>query len=381
MIFKNTNLTTQQFLRDYWQKKPLLIRQAFPNFTPQLDADDIAGLACDELAESRLVTGSFPEHDWQLRYGPFSEDDFGDFPETNWTLLVQDVEKHYPPLQELMQQFSFLPRWRIDDLMVSVAGPGGSVGPHTDQYDVFLLQAQGSRRWQIAEAFDDILLPNCELNVLQNFQAEQEWVLEPGDMLYLPPGIAHHGVAIDQCMTWSIGMRAPSAADFFQTFGEWLADQRGEGDRYRDPGLEIATRSGEIDPLAIGQFQDFFRARDTGGDDFSAFLGAFLSRYRLAQEPASPTELIDPPGLKKSLARGETLKLNPWTRLLWIESKNGAQLFAAGAAFSCDAGFAQSICDPDQLCQLDHSLSEPDLILLCELLNLGHLFLANPGSE
>jgi len=381
MMFKNTDLTAQQFLSDYWQKKPLLIRQAFPDFTPQLDADDIAGLACDELAESRLVTGSFPEHDWQLRYGPFSEDDFDGFPDTNWTLLVQDVEKHYPPLQELMRQFSFLPRWRIDDLMVSVAGPGGSVGPHTDQYDVFLLQAQGSRRWQIAETFDDKLLPNCELNVLQSFQAEQEWVLEPGDMLYLPPGIAHHGLALDQCMTWSIGMRAPSAADFFQTFGEWLADKKGEGERYRDPGLEVATRSGEIDTVAIGQFHDFFRTRDIGGDDFFAFLGGFLSRYRLAHEPAPPAETIDPAGLMKSLERGEKLRHNPWTRLLWLESKNGAQLFAAGAAFSCNAGFAQSICDPDQLRQLAHSLSEPDLNLVCELLNLGHLYLANPGSE
>ena len=195
MIFKNANLTPQQFLADYWQQKPLLIRQALPGFTPELDADDIAGLACDELAESRLVTGSFPEHDWQLRYGPFKEEEFVEFPDSNWTLLVQDVEKHYPPLQGLMQEFSFLPRWRIDDLMISVAGPGGSVGPHIDQYDVFLLQAQGSRRWQIAESFDDKLLPDSELNVLQRFQAEQEWVLEPGDLLYLPHGQYHDAVA------------------------------------------------------------------------------------------------------------------------------------------------------------------------------------------
>jgi 50S ribosomal protein L16 3-hydroxylase len=375
MIFKNTNLTPKQFLTNYWQKKPLLIRQAFPDFTPELDADDIAGLACDELAESRLVTGSFPEHDWQLRYGPFSEDDFGDFPETNWTLLVQDVEKHYPPLQELMRHFNFLPRWRIDDLMVSVAGPGGSVGPHIDQYDVFLLQAQGRRRWQIAESFDDKLLPDSELNVLQSFQAEQEWVLEPGDLLYLPPGVAHHGVALDTCMTWSIGMRAPSAADFFQTFGEWLADKQDEGERYRDPGLEVATRSGEIDSLAINRFHDFFRTGNIGSDDFSAFLGTFLSRYRLAHEPAPPAEEIDPAGLMKALARGEKLKYNPWTRLLWIESKNGARLFAAGTEYSCTVDCAQTICDPDYLSQLSHSLPEPELELLCELLNRGHLYL------
>jgi len=375
MIFENANLSPQQFLTDYWQKKPLLIRQAFPHFTPQLNADDIAGLACDELAESRLVTGSFPEHDWQLRYGPFSEEDFGEFPDANWTLLVQDVEKHYPPLQELMGNFSFLPRWRIDDLMVSVAGPGGSVGPHIDQYDVFLLQAQGRRRWQIAESFEDKLLPDCELNVLQSFQTEQDWVLEPGDLLYLPPGVAHHGVALDQCMTWSIGMRAPSAADFFQTFGEWLADKKDEGERYRDPGLEVATRSGEIDALAISQFHDFFQTRNIGSEDFSAFLGTFLSRYRLAHEPAPPAEAIDPAGLMKSLARGEKLKYNPWTRLLWIESRDGARLFAAGTEYFCTMDCAQTICDPDRLQLLDHQLPESDLDLLCELLNRGHLYL------
>jgi len=375
MIFENANLTPRQFLADYWQKKPLLIRQALPGFIPELDADDIAGLACDELAESRLVTGSFPEHDWQLRYGPFKEEEFVEFPDSNWTLLVQDVEKHYPPLQGLMQEFSFLPRWRIDDLMISVAGPGGSVGPHIDQYDVFLLQAQGSRRWQIAESFDDKLLPDSELNVLQRFQAEQEWVLQPGDLLYLPPGVAHHGVALDSCMTWSIGMRAPSAADFFQTFGEWLADKQDEGERYRDPGLEVAMRSGEIDTHAISQFRDFFQARNIASEDFSDFLGVFLSRYRLAHEPASPAIEIDPAGLMESLAHGQRLKCNPWTRLLWIESKSGARLFAAGTEYSCTTDCAQTICDPDRLQQLDHVLSQPYLDLLCELLNRGHLYL------
>ena len=136
MIFSgNGSPTPSEFLRDYWQRKPLLMRQAFPGFIPELDADDIAGLACDEQAESRLVTGSFPEHDWELRYGPFTETDFASLPEANWTLLVQDVEKHYPPVHSLLDEFSFLPSWRIDDLMVSVAGPGGSVGPHVDQYE------------------------------------------------------------------------------------------------------------------------------------------------------------------------------------------------------------------------------------------------------
>ena len=146
VFFNQHSLTVEQFLRDYWQKQPLLLPRAFADFEPELDADDIAALACDELAESRLITGRYPDHDWTVRYGPFSEADFAALPERDWTLLVQDVEKHYPPLRHLLAKFAFLPRWRIDDLMVSVAGPGGSVGPHVDQYDVFLLQAAGSRR-------------------------------------------------------------------------------------------------------------------------------------------------------------------------------------------------------------------------------------------
>ncbi len=164
-----------------------------------------------------------------------------------------------------MSRFSFLPRWRIDDLMISVAGPGGSVGPHVDQYDVFLLQAEGKRRWEIAESYDAALLPDCELKVLQDFCAEQEWLLEPGDMLYLPPGIAHHGVALDAGMTWSIGMRAPSRADVFLALGEWLAEKDDEGGRYQDPGLTGPRYPGEIDSAAMSRLEDFLRSAFPAG--------------------------------------------------------------------------------------------------------------------
>jgi 50S ribosomal protein L16 3-hydroxylase len=375
MIFKNTSLTPEQFLADYWQKKPLLIRQALPGFSPELDSNDIAGLACDELAESRLITGSFPEQDWLVRYGPFTDKDFSTLPEARWTLLVQDVEKHYPPLQKLISRFSFLPRWRIDDLMVSVAGPGGSVGPHVDQYDVFLLQAEGSRRWEISQSFDAALLEDCELKVLRHFSAEQEWLLEPGDMLYLPPGVAHHGVAQDTCMTWSIGMRAPSGADFFLALGEWLAEKDDEGGRYRDPGLSPPMHAGEVDKAAITRFGDFLHAPFEEDPDFRSFLGTFLSRYRLAHEPAPPESPLKPAALVKALDRGETLRHNPWTRLFWIADGEGARVFAAGSEYSCAVEFARTLCDPERLCRVDCSVPDTEMALLCELLNRGHLYL------
>jgi len=375
MIFENSPVSAEQFLADYWQKKPLLIRQALPGFTPELDSDDIAGLACDELAESRLVTGSFPEHDWKIRYGPFHAKDFKKLPGTHWTLLVQDVEKHYPPLQHLLNRFSFLPRWRIDDLMISVAGPGGSVGPHVDQYDVFLLQAEGRRRWEIAESYDAALLPDCELKVLQGFRAEQQWLLEPGDILYLPPGIAHHGVALDTGMTWSIGMRAPSRADIFLALGEWLAEKDDEGGRYQDPGPTVPRYPGEIDSAAISRLGDFLRTPFRQEQDLQSFLGTFISRYRLAHQPAPPSRVLQPAALAKALGRGKVLRHNPWTRIFWCAHGEVADVFAAGEKFSCSVRLARILCDPERLARGDLSFDETELAFLSELLNRGHLYL------
>jgi 50S ribosomal protein L16 3-hydroxylase len=368
-------LSPEEFLRGYWQKKPLLIRQAFPDFVPELDVNDIAGLACDELAEARLITGRFPEHDWRIRYGPFREEELRSLPESAWSLLVQDVEKHYPPLLDFMSAFEFLPRWRMDDLMISVAGPGGSVGPHVDQYDVFLLQAEGSRRWQIAERFDAERLPDCELNVLRAFTAEREWILETGDMLYLPPGVAHHGVALEAGMTWSVGMRAPSAADLLQSMGEWLAATRDEGERFSDPGIPPAGRTGEIDARAISGFRELANSLSRDYEGFPLFLGSFLSRYRLSHKPAPPSEFHDPAGLQESIRNGAKLRHNPWTRLLWIETQEGATLFAAGSAHACTVESARMVCEPGSLGRPAARFSEAELSLLCELLNQGHLYL------
>lgn len=388
MFFNQPDLAVEQFLRDYWQKQPLLLRAALPEFEPQLDPDDIAGLACEALAESRLVTGRFEERNWTLRYGPFTEEDFARLPERDWTLLVQDVEKHYPPLRELISAFAFLPQWRIDDLMVSVAGPGGSVGPHVDQYDVFLLQAAGYRRWEIAKSYDPELLPDCDLNVLRRFVPEQAWTLGPGDMLYLPPGVAHHGVAVagatpgaadkgtvTPCMTWSIGMRAPSAADLLQAMGEWLAESRAEGGRFRDPDLHTPAHPGQIDSSAIAGLRDLARSVLDDPEQFAVFLGTFLSRYRLAHEPAAPPGAISPARLRKELQRGAVLHHNPWTRLAWIEAGAGAMLFAAGTAHPCSVEMAMTLCDADRLPNTPAEQLGPGLELVSELINSGHLIL------
>jgi len=371
------DLTPEQFLEQYWQKRPCLIRQAIPGFVPLLDGDDLAGLACEEMAESRLVRGNFETADWSLEHGPFSESHFTGLLETDWTLLVQDVEKHYEPLQDLMQLFSFIPNWRLDDLMISFAAPGGSVGPHVDQYDVFLLQAEGRRRWQIASVFDPALLEGCPLNVLQRFEPEQEWVLEPGDILYLPPNIAHHGVALDAGMTWSIGARAPSGADLLQGLGEWLALAGQEGGRYSDAQLKPVARPGEIDRDSLEGLRRLMRAGIEDNPDLDNFLAAFLSRFRLAHDPVPPPAVISAQKLRKALERDVRLMRNPWTRLAWIENTQGARLYAAGQAYDCSVRLAIALCGSDQPRISAGRLDAAALDTVTRLINHGHFLLVS----
>jgi len=366
---------TREFLARYWQRRPCLMRGAFPRFEPGLDGDDLAGLACEAPVEARIVTGSFEKADWTLEYGPFEERRFGQLGDADWTLLVQDVEKHYPPLQALLAQFAFLPAWRLDDLMVSFAAPGGSVGPHVDQYDVFLLQAEGRRHWRIARRYDPALLPDCPLNVLQRFEPEQAWTLEPGDMLYLPPGVAHHGVAVDPCLTFSIGLRAPSAADLFLALGEALAEDESQGGRYADPGIAGRPRAGEIDREALRGLRRLLNGHLDNIPTLESFLAAFLSRYRLANDPAPPPEPVSVDAVVACLRQGGSLARNPWTRLTWIERDGRALLFAAGQACSCSIELAELLCGPLPAPPSPESLDPASLAALQQLLENGHVHL------
>jgi 50S ribosomal protein L16 3-hydroxylase len=365
-------LTTEAFLKDYWQKKPCLVRQAIPGYVPPLDANDLAGLAMEEMAESRLVSGSMQSSDWKLAYGPFRKRDYSALPAENWTLLVQDVEKHYVPVQELLNLFRFIPGWRLDDLMISYAVKGGSVGPHVDQYDVFLFQAEGRRHWQIAESFNPALRKDCPLNILESFSMEQEWVLEPGDLLYLPANVAHHGVALEPCMTWSIGARAPSAADLLQAYGEWLAGTETEGGRYSDPPLQPVHRPGEIDRAALARLKQFMLAAVDADAGVDEFLAQFLSRFRQAHEPAAPPQLMGPQQLLEIAGNNLLLMKNPWTRLVWIERNGRALLFASGESFTCSIALAEALCGDDSV-QIDkRKLDSASLESICGLVNGGH---------
>lgn len=323
-------ISPERFLREYWQKKPLLVRQAFPELENPLSPDELAGLALEEEVESRIVLteGATP---WELRRGPFGEDDFKTLPEQDWTLLVQAVDQFVPEVAELMKAFSFLPSWRLDDVMVSYAAPGGSVGPHYDNYDVFLLQSHGRRRWKIGQHCDDQspLLEHPDLRILKDFVEEQEWVLEPGDMLYIPPGIAHYGIAEDECMTCSVGFRAPSHGEILLHFTDYLSQSLTDQSRYGDNGLQLPADPAAIDDETVERLQRIILERVQDKAALATWFGRHMT------EPRYP-ELIQPLDISSDiltddLESGYGLVRNPSARLAYRrEADEQLVLFASG---------------------------------------------------
>ncbi|WP_417778432.1 JmjC domain-containing protein [Stutzerimonas xanthomarina] len=322
-------ISAREFLRDYWQKKPLLVRQAIPGFESPVSPDELAGLSLEEEVESRLVIehGDTP---WELRRGPFSEDTYQSLPERDWTLLVQAVDQLVPEVAELIEHFRFLPNWRIDDIMVSFAAPGGGVGPHFDNYDVFLLQAHGQRRWRIGQMCDSesAMLKHADLRILADFQGTDEWVLEPGDMLYLPPRLAHFGTAEDACMTYSLGFRAPSAAEVLTHFTDFLAQFLPDEERYSDADLLPIDDPHQIQSDAL----DRLRAMLTEhmGDErlLLTWFGQFMTEPRYPERVQGPE--IDEKAMLAALEDGAILVRNLSARMAWSEVDIGLLLFASG---------------------------------------------------
>lgn len=279
------------FLQEYWQQKPLLIRSAFPNYSSPIEANEMAGLACESEVESRIILERDGEYPWQCLHGPIDEAMFSKLPETHWTLLLQSCNLHVPALAQLLEEFRFIPNWRVDDVMVSYAAPGGSVGAHTDNYDVFLLQAQGTRHWQISTKTVDEndFIPDLDMKILKSFTAEQSWSLNAGDMLYLPPGVAHHGIADDDmdgddCITISIGFRAPnmnelSIALLDEILSQQSSDNVSESNIifYQDPNLTQQENSGEISTKAVNDINTMLQQELNNKMQDSDWFGKYIT--------------------------------------------------------------------------------------------------------
>lgn len=375
-------ITAREFLRDYWQKKPLLIRQAIPDFESPIDADELAGLALEEEVESRLVI-EHGERPWELRRGPFAEDAFSTLPEREWTLLVQAVDQFVPEVAELLEQFRFLPSWRIDDVMISFAAPGGSVGPHFDNYDVFLLQAQGKRNWKIGQmcSSESPLLQHADLRILAEFEESAEWVLEPGDMLYLPPRLAHYGIAEDDCMTYSVGFRAPSAAEVLTHFTDFLAQYLTDEERYTDADAQPVSDPHQIQSDALDRLKSLLAEHMSDERMLLTWFGQFMTEPRYPELVAG--EELGEEDFVASLQDGAILVRNPSARMAWSEVDDDVLLFASGQSRYLPGKLRELlkiICSADALHaeNLGPWLADEDgRDLLCELVKQGSLGFAD----
>ncbi len=294
-------LTPRQFLRDHWQKKPLLVRGAIPGFRGIVARAEIFTLARKAQAQSRLI--SQRRGKWQLDHGPFSKTQLQQLPRSNWTLLIQDLNHFIDAGVTLLRQFSFIPYARLDDLMVSYAAPGGGVGPHFDSYDVFLLQGEGTRRWRISQQKELSLIPDLPLKILHSFRPEQEWQLHPGDMLYLPPGYAHEGVAITDCATYSIGFRAPSAQELAFNFLNHAQDELALDGMYADPDLKAQRHPAEIGSAMVKKTAQIIRRLSWTKSDYVLFLGKYLTEPKSHVFFVPPADPIEIENFRRSVLR------------------------------------------------------------------------------
>ncbi|MFD2190490.1 JmjC domain-containing protein [Pistricoccus aurantiacus] len=346
-------LSVLEFLRDVWQKKPLLIRGAFPDFQCPLEPEELAGLACEEGVEARIVEEHGPDGPWQVSHGPFDDATFARLGEKDWSLLVQAVDHYVPEVAAMLEHFTFLPRWRLDDIMISYAPPGGSVGPHVDQYDVFLLQASGRRRWQLGGkvADDAPILQGIDLRILESFQVEagQDWVLEPGDMLYLPPGYAHHGVSQStDCMTISVGFRALSADEAVTSFADYVGESLTASKRYADAGMTPPTDPGEIDTAALSRMRALILDSLDDPKQLSQWFGRVMTQPKYVDQLAPLESSVSEAALVEELKDGLTLERVLGSRFAWHASDHSrndtkATLFVDGDGFVCSLALARHL--------------------------------------
>lgn len=382
-------LSAEQFLSEYWQKKPLLVRHALPGFHCPVTPEELAGLTCEEEVESRLILEKDGKTPWELRHGPFSEEDFLALPDSHWTVLIQEINKHIPEFALLQDRFGFIPNWRLDDVMVSFAQDQGTVGPHADNYDVFLVQGPGRRRWQIShqEAGPEQLLPGLPLRIMRDFRPEEEWILEEGDMLYLPPGVCHHGVALGDCITISVGFRAPAIAELLAAY---CADTVGRIDTerfYGDPGLKTQANPGLISPAALNDIRALIHSLPREDAEIDRWFASFITDVHPGHHLPEPEEPLEAEALRSLIEAEGGLWRSEYARFGYLDEDGGVQLFVAGEAFTLDAelAFAAPLLAGQRYYPLDSlrsGLEIPGFLeLLTALYNLGALYLPRDVDE
>ncbi|VAW50376.1 FIG002776: hypothetical protein [hydrothermal vent metagenome] len=381
-----------EFLSHYWQKKPLIIRNAFPDLQSPLSADELAGLACEDHVNARLVIEKNKDKNWQVEFGPFQESRFTHLPPSGWSLLVSDVEKHYPESKFLLNAFRFIPDWRVDDLMISYAPTGSSVGAHTDAYDVFLIQLSGQRLWKVSEDFSPEVLDDTDLCILKNFSSEQESLLKTGDILYLPPNVAHHGIAQastdhdgneEHCMTASVGFRAPSINSMANDYIHFISENIASDKRYRDTAPTVPTHHAEITNDTVTQFINHLKQGMTlEHEQVKQWLGQYCSDNKAFENITLNMPLTHHESLPEFSA-GTSLDQSPYSHFLFSPNGNGALLFVDGASYNVSKGFAEVICENDNIDtqKLKDNMRKYDAAALLILINNGAVLLSHESTN
>ncbi len=384
MVLVTKSFDPDHFLKHYWQKKPALIRRAFPGFQDPVTPDELAGLSLEPEVDSRLVMQRGGKKPWQVVHGPQRSAVLRRLPVSHWTLLVQGVDRYVPGVAALLEQFRFIPDWRVEDIMISFAPRGGTVGPHIDSYDVFLLQGKGRRRWCLDSQASSDLIPDLDLRILKHFHARQDWVLETGDMLYLPPGLAHYGTALEECLTYSVGFRAPSSMEMLIAAQERLAKSEQPDIRYSDPDLKRVVNRAEISRTAIVQFRKLLTESLSrlGDQDFNSLIGELLTQQKGATLDEELS--VDAATLRSRLRKGWLLSRRPGSRLAYIKRGAAVDFFADGRRYALNgklAPMAQLLTSRPQFASVTFlsSLRNRDFVrLMTKLVSAGTFQLSKP---
>jgi 50S ribosomal protein L16 3-hydroxylase len=384
-------LSVEQFLADYWQQKPLVIRNALPDFECPVTPEELAGLAMEEDVESRIILEKTEEQEgaprWELKCGPFAEEDFTTLPDTHWTVLVQEINKHIPEFALLQERFNFLPNWRLDDVMVSFAPEHGTVGPHADNYDVFLIQGPGRRRWQLSyqASGPEQLIPDLPVRILKDFRPEEEYILEQGDMLYLPPCVVHHGVALEDCLTISVGYRAPAIAELAAAYCADTVSRINTERFYSDPGIEPRSQPGLITANELARIRTELReALLRDDDELARWFASFTTDVKPGHYLPEPEDELSRDALLETLNQEGELWRSEYARFSYIEQHGHTLFYVAGEEIPLHAAlaFAAPLLSGqrrfDLATLMPHLATEGFADLLTTLYNLGALYF--PGE-
>lgn len=380
------DIDLQTFLSEYWQKKPLVIRNALPDFESPVSPEEMAGLSLEDEVESRIVIQK-GENDYQLLKGPFTEETYQGLPETNWTLLIQGMDRLIPDVTDLLNDFDFLPRWRIDDIMVSYATKGGNVGPHFDHYDVFLVQAAGKRNWTLTaqDCREDNYIQGVDLRLMKTFKVEEDYVFEKGDILYLPPKWGHHGVALDdECMTYSVGYRTYRGQELWDSFGDHLSEMAAFKSLYLDPTWQSGLNPGEITDAAADQAQTLLKSVLEDKKLMKTWFGRFATQLdpvaaQQLPEPLTEEEVPDIEDFMGALQTEVGLIKDPVCRFAYSEVDGQTLLYINGAiweTFGASNEFMTKIANQSFLTQDEIMLcgdNEGNIKLLFDLWKLQYL--------